>query len=732
MSNFQKLFAVTFLIFSFSISSSLVWSEEMPDRPVQIGLQKINAGKKTYLAVNFKNYPGWHTYWKNPGDAGLPIKIDFFKGNEKLTLKEEEWPSPNRFIEPGDLWAFGYLGEYTRFYGLNKGYLKKIMSTTLELNASWLVCKNICVPGQKKVKFILLDKGMKTGDLEVMNPLSSDDLKQRIDALPENSKIPSYLDMELVKGDYEKSLVLIFTVKGSQISGAYKNSNMLYPFPSAPFNFKHEKIEQLTEGIKGKVEIDWDGEYSTPPETLPTDGQFQKPRTIKFLFNDPVQNKVLVIEKSFSGFSVAKAPPTASAVPVIQPLPVVAHRNVVSKSLLYYLFLAFAGGLILNIMPCVLPVISLKLFGLIKYKNESRKRILKHNLFYTLGIISTFIVLATVVIALKSLGNEVGWGFQLQSPNFIAMMISAIFIFSLNLFGLFEFATPGGKTLGNMEIKDGYVGDFTSGVLATVLSTPCSAPFLGTALTFAFTSSAASIILIFISIALGLSSPFILTAIFPALVSFFPSPGKWMNTAKKILGVTLLLTMFWLADVYKSLTGDPVQLVRLISILIFIFFGIIVMKKGKLHYALPSFMIAILIFASLATTTTSANPVTDSDSLQEKQEGSLFWEKWSEDKMNTAQAEKQLTFIDFTAKWCFTCKINEKLVLQSDEFKKISKENNMKLLLGDWTKKDEVIGSYLRKNGLVGVPAYFIQQKNGTLVNLGEAISIEKIKQVLQ
>lgn len=157
-----------------------------------------------------------------------------------------------------------------------------------------------------------------------------------------------------------------------------------------------------------------------------------------------------------------------------------------TNSLIYYLALAFVGGLILNIMPCVLPVISIKLFGLVKYKNESHSMVLKHNVFYTLGILFTFLVLATIVLSLKSIGSQVGWGFQLQSPNFVAVMIIGLFVFSLNLFGLFEFKTPGGSKLGNLTLNEGFTGDFLSGVLATVLSTPCSAPFLGTALTFCF------------------------------------------------------------------------------------------------------------------------------------------------------------------------------------------------------------------------------------------------------
>ena len=410
------------------------------------------------------------------------------------------------------------------------------------------------------------------------------------------------------------------------------------------------------------------------------------------------------------------------------------YLNVITfllTTLFYYLALAFIGGLILNIMPCVLPVISLKLFGLVKYRNESKRRILEHNLFYTLGILSTFIIFACVILAFKSIGTQVGWGFQLQSPNFIAVMVIVLFIFALNMFGLFEFGTPGGKTLGNIQTQDDFVGDFLSGVLATILSTPCSAPFLGSALTFAFTSSTSSIFLIFIMIGIGLASPFILTGFFPSLVTFLPRPGNWMNTVKKFLGLTLILTILWLLDVYNALVDGSSHLMKLSTALVFIFAGIAILKKEKWISAV-SFLIALFLFVNLSTTTVISSKDEQTALIRDKKAHGLNWEAWSFEKMKEHKENQQVVFIDFTAKWCFTCKINERLVLDTDEFKQFVTETNIKLLIGDWTKRDEVIGSFLRENHLVGVPAYFIQKKDGSLVSLGETVTITRIKENLK
>ncbi|MCR9205078.1 MAG: thioredoxin family protein, partial [Halobacteriovoraceae bacterium] len=358
-------------------------------------------------------------------------------------------------------------------------------------------------------------------------------------------------------------------------------------------------------------------------------------------------------------------------------------------------------------------------------------------IFYALGVLSTFLVLAIAVLGLKSTGENVGWGFQLQSPVFVALMILVLFVFALNLFGLYEFSTPGGKSLGNVELKKGMAGDFLGGVLATILSTPCSAPFLGTALTFAFTASTFEIILTFQAIGLGLAFPFILTGLFPGAIKFLPKPGMWMESVKKFLGLTLLLTAIWLLDVFVSLTSGNVPLMKLNTGLILVFFAIYYQKhiSKKLHWRAIFYILALLPFLSLFSSPlsiSSANTTGETDLIREKNHGGeIVWESWSEQKMDDFKSKGELVFIDFTAKWCFTCKVNEKLVLDTDGFRDLVKEKNIKLLLGDWTKYDPVIGAFLKKHGYVGVPAYFIQKPDGSLVKLGETITLSKIEKNL-
>ncbi len=712
--------------------------ESVPATPVKLGIQTFSAENKTFIAVSFENFPDWHTYWKNPGDAGLAIKNQFQINKKEIKLNEEEWPAPKRFIENGTQWAYGYIGSYTLFYRLEKSDLNKLSGKNITLNSTWLVCKHICVPGQKEVTFKIVAGKISTSTSDLMPALSDLELSSRYMNLPKLSALPDYLEFKLTKGSKDKTLVLTYEVKKTTDASFLKEANLMYAFPTPPFDFQHETLTVKEASLVGIVEINWDGEYSTPPQALPINGKFEKPYTLKFLFNDPVQRSTIVIEKKFTEFDLTasptptQTPPTTSGseAPKAMPNTNSVITTAASNSLFYYLIVAFFGGLILNIMPCVLPVISLKLFGLVKYRNESRKVILRHNFFYTLGILSTFIIFAFVVLGLKSLGTQVGWGFQLQSPNFIAIMIVALFIFSLNMFGMFEFYTPGGSKLGNIQTQEGFVGDFFSGVLATILSTPCSAPFLGTALTFAFTSSSLAIFLVFTMIGLGLAFPFIMTGFFPQLVSFIPRPGNWMNNVKKFLGLTLILTVLWLFDVYNALVDGSSHMTKLGTALVFIFCGIALLKKQRWMGGI-SFLIALGLFVNLSSSTIISSTDDQTALIRDKKARGLNWEAWSQDKMKEYKDNQEVVFIDFTAKWCFTCKVNERLVLDTDEFKKFVSENNLKLLIGDWTKRDEVIGSFLRENKLVGVPAYFIQKKDGTLINLGETVTISRIKENL-
>ncbi len=734
MARFFYLAFMIISIFSFNIKAT----DEIPKNLVRVHLDSFIKNQKTYLALNFTNAEGWHTYWKNPGDAGLAIKVQLFnkKTNKEIKLNELEWPIPGKFRETGDQIGFGYKDNYTLFYEFNKAEMTKLRNASFEVRMSWLICKHVCVPGQMVIPGEVNNHLFTSSVSSDSGTANVDILNLKMDALPKIAALPTYLKLSLIRGREDKTLEFRAVIDQNFDKKNVFDNNLILTYPSSPFDFTHEEFYQSANQFMAVTPISWDGEYSSPPVDLPVDGKFKKPYVIKALFYDPIIKKTYVIEKEFKEFqNIYEMIPNQFKKLEYQKKEVVPKTTPVTESekkredssLFYYMILGFIGGLILNIMPCVLPVISLKLFELIKYRQESRKSILRHNIFYTFGILFTFLLLALTIVALKSFGTEVGWGFQLQSPRFILMMMTTLFIFALNLFGLFEFRTPGGKFLGNVKTDSPFVGDFLSGILATILSTPCSAPFLGTALTFAFTSPIIYIITVFFSIGIGLAFPFIITGFFPRLIHIFPKPGMWMITFKKIMGFTLILTIVWLMDVYVILTEGSSNLHLVLILLTLILFAFLIFKE-KRNRAIV-FVISLGLFVHLMANMNKENSRSTQTSIASQK---INWEPWSPEKMIEAREKKQLLFIDFTAKWCFTCKVNERLVLDTDDFHQLAKEYQIRLMIADWTKRDEIIGKFLMNQGLVGVPAYFIQKADGTLISLGETITLKKIESHLK
>lgn len=670
------------------------------------------------LVVTIDHEEGWHTYWKNPGDAGLPTKFNFSLNKKPLELDASEWPIPTQYIEAGDIVTVGYSGTQHFFFSDPK--------SALDAHITFLICKDICIPGEARLQ---LPMGQQFVSSSPIRPYSAEVLKQAEARLPKTISSPEGFDYYLTRKKGENLLTLHYSLKGFQGKKLPHKLDFLTPFLHAPFGFKRETLYTEGDMLYGKMEIEWDGEYQEPPLTLPEDGQFANAWKLEFLINSPLSGAVEKIHLTVKDFTNA----TSALDQFYQGLTTYNSASGTSataavgedKGFFQYLLFAFLGGLILNLMPCVLPVISLKLFGLIKHRNESRRRLIAHNVSYTAGVISTFLALGVVVAAIKATGEEIGWGFQLQSPSFILVMMLILFILSLNLFGLYEFYTPGGSKLGGAQVEEGLSGDFFSGILTTILATPCSAPFLGTALTFAFTTNNVTIFIMFFMIGLGLAFPFLITAIFPGSLFFFPRPGAWMEKLKYFLGLSLLATAIWLYDVFVSLVNfDAIswRLNLLFALWFFAFFFAQKISKRKIlqfiAFAIPlSFTVMALQNLQLRPTTVTELPVTQSS-----------WIPWTEEKMMN---ESSPVFVDFTAEWCLTCKVNKKLVMETRAFEALREKYGFVTMRADWTKRDDRITEFLRRNGSVGVPAYFIQ-KEGKLIPLGETLSIGKIESHLK
>lgn len=742
--NLIKIISILSIVFA-TITSTLFAAggdKEIPDQAllVKFGAQLWKHDNKDYLVVNYKNYPHWHTYWKNPGDAGLPLKNEFKINNNSTSLTELEWPAPKLYVEEGGIIAFGYGDEYSLFYELPSTIGND--PTPFELKAEWLICKHVCIPGTKT-----LSGTISRSNLQVNSEISIDtnQVKKRFTNLPQEYTGDD-IDLVLTKNPKEENALILFYQFNSQTGSTKLGDHFLItPFLTEPFDFLKEQLTNEGKTLFGKMPISWDGEYMEPVEPLPANGVFSSPKELKFLFFHPDLKKSFVLKKTFDKFILDGAAKFNSFFGSVnqtekkdfshdsdsQNQSTVKKNESEETSLLAILLFAFLGGLILNVMPCVLPVISIKLFGLIKTSQESKKEIFKHNMFYSLGVLVSFWVLAAVILILKNSGESLGWGFQLQSPTFVFIVIIILFVFAINLFGLFEFRLPGASKLGGIQLKEGAPADFFNGILATILSTPCSAPFLGAALTYAFTAESYVTVIVFTFMALGLAFPFLVIAFFPNTIKWLPKPGMWMDHLKKFLGLALLLTIVWLFDVFSALVEYSGTILWFNTTLVLLFFWIYFTNKIAKKNAWKFIFLIPVFFFFFKTIQTFPGPESSSmvSSTGKTSAHGLEWDSWSREKMKEYQG--QYVFMDFTAKWCFTCKVNEKLVINTDSFREVIKEKKMKLLLGDWTKKDPRITEFLKENGLVGVPAYFVLKPNGELVNLGETITVKKFKNSL-
>lgn len=413
------------------------------------------------------------------------------------------------------------------------------------------------------------------------------------------------------------------------------------------------------------------------------------------------------------------------------------------EPLIILLGFAFLGGLILNLMPCVLPVLFLKLFNLTKSAGASKSRIWKETGMLVLGILMSFLILAGIVILIQAGNGLAGWGFQFQNPGFIAFMVVLLAAFAMNLFGAFELFLPG-TALTKMDAathKKGLGGAFASGILMVLLSTPCSAPFLGSAMGFAFTQSPSVLVLFFVAAALGLASPYILVAVFPAVLKVFPKPGPWMVKVQKILGLFLLGSAVWLVWVAFSMTGVAGAAVTgafgILSMVLSVAFGKFA-RPDKPFVREPAALCAIAVFLFALWFFVCKPLVTNAVEARAKAQAEMSldedgWYLYSEKTLEALSKENRPIFIDVTADWCLTCKTNEAVVLSGDAAKTVLSNANAILVKADYTLENSEVTKLLQKLGKSGVPAYAVYRPvSGKWNVLSEILTVEAIENALK
>jgi thiol:disulfide interchange protein len=610
----------------------------------------------------------WHVYWINAGDSGEPPKI-VWTLPEGITAGPMQFPVPSR-LPLGPLMDFGYEQTAAFPVAITAAPNMKPGRVHLDAKVSWLVCAQVCIPGKAHLGLDL--------DVAPNSPPGA-----RVGAI---GTALTLLPKPLAPG-------MKFSVVGGKssfvltlITGKDEKDAEFYPFEEdAIANAAPQIGERIPHGIRLRVQRA--PELAVLPKTL--SGVVKFSDTVSYQVAAPV----------VPGEVAAK--PTASAGGV---------------TALSAIALAFFGGILLNLMPCVFPVLFLKGLALVQSSGEERSRMRAHGLVYTLGILVSFWVIVAVLLGLRAGGSQAGWGFQLQSPVFIALLASGLFFFALSLAGQFDLGLSMTSLGGDLAKKEGFAGSFFTGVLATVVATPCTAPLMGAAIGFALAQPAGITFAIFTALALGLAAPYLALTLQPAWTRVLPRPGAWMEVLKQATAVPLFGTVIWLAWVYGQLfAGDAAEgvnhLVPLLACFLVLAIAGWVLGKWPARWS-GTIAAGLLVVLALALPLSQhAEPASGSPSSAAT---SLAWQPFTADTLAQARAAGHPVFIDFTAAWCLSCQVNERLVLKSAEVQQLFHDRNVTLVRADWTKYDESITQQLASVGRSGVPTYVLYPAAGS------------------
>ena len=634
--------------------------------------------------------PGWHTYWQYPGDSGLPPKVEW-KLPEGWKGGPLEFSVPEQYSEPGDMVIYGYEGrQLLRAVITPPNDLPKNQTFNLKANVSWLACKELCVPGAGEVS------------TEVLGPTDGPiDWKQ--------APVPKGVWPEAGKPPYEVTVSGHGTNRMVSFTGTIGASYELFPDPEPADGTTVGHVTAMVTPVeKGQVML----------YTIPWDG--------------PAHFKALLVEKgegvTHAWWIDGKAKKVSSS----------AISSFSWGVLIAALFSGFLGGMILNLMPCVLPVISLKIFGFIAQAGESPAKILRHGLAFAAGIFVWFLGLAVLVIALKSGGAQVTWGaFQFQNPYFVIGLSVLVFLFALNLFGVFEITLPWQATtsLDQAASREGYSGSFFQGLFATLLATPCTAPFLGSALGFAFGQSALVILVMFASVALGMAFPYLLLSAFPSWRHFIPKPGVWMERLKQFMGFPLLATNLWLLWVIQNQRGVEAVLLLLMLFLMLAFFAWVYGSLAPRAHALV--LLLVLLLAGGATIAVArmiqrVSPVYEG--VHSPTLNGLSWTPFTPQALASLRAEGKPVLVDFTASWCLTCQFNERTAIDVPAVRQLLQQKGIVAMKGDWTNSDPAITEVLKSFGRVGVPlvVFYPEGKESAPIVLPELLTERIVLEALK
>lgn len=698
----KKIFTLLALLPVLNLTPLLPAFAQTPDLAPKVAVRilpefdAVKPGQTIAMAVEQTIEDHWHVYWKNPGDSGEATRIRWVLP-DGVTAGDIQWPIPER-IAFGPLLNFGYNKRATYLVDLTIPSDYKASSISGTADIELLVCNEICIPETKEIKF---DIPVTTTDA---NPTDANFFANA------RAKIPETVAWQGLVEEANNALMLSFKAD-PEVLPLLSAAKSVEFYPEE-WGIIQNPAPQIAKIENGQITL------TIPRDTRPLTEIKEIKGVLVYETTDGVRKgynvqtpiAALPQENSTAAIATATDDDTAPAVFVPEEAPMTAGT---STTLMQALLFAFFGGLILNLMPCVFPILSMKALSLVRMSDKEQHQAVFSGIAYTLGVLSCFALIAGVLIVLQKTGENIGWGFQLQNPVVVLLLSYILFIVGLNLSGMFEFTGRLANIGQDLTQKKGYTGSFFTGALATIVATPCTAPFMGIALGYALLQPPVVSLAIFLALGFGLALPYLLLCVVPALRKALPRPGLWMETFRQFLAFPMFASAAWLLWVYgQQVEGYYAGLMALLGA-VFIAMGIWMWQRAPSHQPARSFIHAIaalfiIIAVSIASISMAKMPMTvakieeNIEAIAAKHETIPF----SPATLENLLAGKDPVFVEMTASWCITCKVNERIALATEATQKLFKEHNVAYIQGDWTNQNPEITNFLKSHGRNGVPLY--------------------------